>query len=78
LLVSTDGGRQWRRQAMPELERAGPLSSNGHGALAWVGRTPVGLMKPPEFSLHGSDDAGASWRLARMPLDNAELFPRRP
>lgn len=78
VLRSTDGGLQWQRQALPELERAGPLSSNGHGALAWVGRTPVGLMKPPEFSLHASDDAGASWRVARMPLSNAELFRPSP
>lgn len=78
VLRSTDGGRQWQRQALPELEYAGPLSSNGHGALAWVGRTPVGFIKPPEFSLHASDDAGASWRVARLPLSNADLFRPRP
>jgi len=78
VLRSTDAGQQWQRQALPELEHAGPLSSNGQGALAWVGRTPVGFVKPSAFALHASDDAGASWRIGPVPVGNAQLFRPLP
>jgi len=78
VLRSTDGGRQWQRQALPGLEHAGPLSSNGQGALAWVGRTPVGFVKPTAFELHASDDAGANWRIGPAPVGNAQLFRPLP
>ena len=78
VLRSTNGGQQWQRQALPGLEHAGPLSGDGRDALAWVGRTPVGFMKPSTFELHASDDAGAGWRVGPAPVGNAQLFRPAP